>query len=55
MYGSKYGKGKIYNKHGTLIFEGEFANNLENGNGKQYDDSGKLIYEGEFVNGRSQK
>ena len=48
-----HGYGKLYNKNGELIYEGEFKNGKRHGKGKlKVDIDGKvLFYEGEFENG----
>ena len=51
--GERNGKGKIYISDGTLIFEGEYIDNIKNGKGKEYYwGSGKLEYEGEYLDGK---
>ena len=62
--GNKQGKGKIYNKKGELIFDGEFLDKYYlNGKGKRYYDLNEdntnnndkdlnLECEGEFYNGK---
>ena len=49
------GKGKEYDKYGTLIFKGEYLNEKRNGKGKEYAIyivARKLIFEGEYLNGK---
>ena len=51
IYELKNGTGKVkeFDRHGHLIFEGEFKNGKKwNGKGKEYDYDGELLYEGEF-------
>ena len=48
--GEKNGKGKLYNKDGILIFEGDYINGKRNGKGKEYNEEGILIFEGEYLN-----
>ncbi len=40
----------MYKNNHTLIFEGQFVNEIKNGTGREFDDSGNIIFEGEFVN-----
>ena len=49
MNGFRYGIGKMYKNNHTLIFEGQFVNEIKNGTGREFDDSGNIIFEGEFV------
>lgn len=46
------GKGKIFNKQNTLIYEGGFKLDSYYGQGKLYYSDGKIRYEGEFKNGK---
>ena len=46
------GKGKEYNFHHELKYEGEFINGERNGKGKEYYYNGKLKFEGEYLNGK---
>ena len=48
--GAKGNYGKLYNKDGILLYEGEYKNNIRNGNGTFYYPGG-LKYIGEFENG----
>ena len=46
------GKGKEYDGHDRLIFEGEYLNGEKwNGKVKEYDDYGNLLFKGEYLNG----
>ena len=47
-----HGRGKEYEIHGHLIYDGEYLNGERHGKGKLYDDKFKLEFEGKFVNGR---
>lgn len=48
-----YEKGKLYDSHGVLKYEGSFKNGKYHGNGTLYYDSGENIrYAGEFKNGK---
>ena len=49
LNGKRNGKGKEYNKFGSLIFNGEYLNGKRNGKGKEYK-YGKLVFEGEYLN-----
>ena len=51
--GKATGFGKIYNKEGTLIYEGYVVNGLYHGHGTEYFPSGNR-YEGEFVSNQMQ-
>ena len=50
--GTKIGKGKKYNKNGSLQKEGTYKNNLLEGIGKEYREDGKLFFKGKYVRGR---
>ena len=46
------GKGKEYDYHGKLKFEGEYLSGVRNGKGKEYDLNGNLKFEGEYLFGK---
>ena len=52
MNGKRNGKGKEYNKYGTIIYKGGYLKGKKSGKGKEYNRQGGLMYEGEFLDGK---
>ena len=50
MNGLAHGKGTVYNKNGSILYEGDFVNDKFEGNGKEIYDNGNY-YIGQFLNG----
>ena len=51
MNGKSHGKGKIYNKNGNIIYDGDFVNGLFEGDGKFIYENGEY-YIGQWLNGK---
>lgn len=46
--GKREGKGKYFNKNGSIRYEGDFCQDMREGNGKCFDNNGVLRYEGQM-------
>ena len=53
----RHGKGKLYDQHGVLVYDGEFVNNIVNGEGHHHYTSVMMRgsdFKGTFINGKKE-
>ena len=49
--GIRQGFGVLSREDGSIAYEGEWKNNVQDGKGKSFSVSGLIVYEGDFLEG----